>query len=174
MKRFATLAILAGALMSLWSPFAATAAERLLSDDELADQRGGLQTPGGFEVGFGASVRTFVDGQLVLETRLTWTDRGVQTQRIAGAGDVAALPGDFSATIPGVTGGATQVLQNLSAGRIANIVLNTASNRTIRQDTDITLVVPQLAGLQRQVTTDRIAASLQSALGSALRNRSGP
>ncbi|WP_372786938.1 hypothetical protein [Phenylobacterium sp.] len=174
MRRLAALAVLAGAVLSLGSPIAAMAAGTRLSDGELAEQRGGLQTPMGLEIGFGVSVRAFVDGQLVLETKLTWTDQGVQTQRVAGASDATALPGGFTVTVPGQTGGATQVLQNLSADRIASVVLNTASNRTIRQDTDITLVVPQLADLQRQVAGDRIAASLQSAVGAALRSRPGP
>jgi hypothetical protein len=220
MKPLAAFVVLAGALMSVWSPIAASAAETLLTDDELADQRGGLRTPSGLEIGFAASLRTLIDGRLVLATRLTWTDRGVQIQQVVGSSDVtaspagvtatapgqtsgapqvavaaspagvtatapgqasgapqvavAASPGVFTATVPGQTGGATRVLQNLSAGQITNVILNTASNRTIRQDTDITLVVPMLALLQQQVAADRVAASLQSALGFALRNRSGP
>lgn len=174
MRRLAVLAALAGALVSVLSPLSATAAATRLTDDELADQRGGIQTPTGLEIGFGASVRTFIDGQLILETRLTWTAQGVQTQQIAGAPDAITRPGEFTITVPGQTGGSSQVLQDLSADRIVNVVLNTASNRSIRQDTDITLVVPQLADLRRQVIADRIAASLESALGSALRNKSGP
>jgi hypothetical protein len=174
MKPLAAFAVLAGLFMSAWSPIAASAAETLLTDDELADQRGGLRTPSGLEIGFAASLKTLIDGRLVLATQLTWTDRGVQTQHIAGSADVTASPGGFTATVPGQTGGATQVVQTLSADRITSVVLNTASNRTIRQDTDITLIVPQLAGLLHQVVGDRLAASLQSALASALRNRSGP
>ena len=198
MKSLAPFAILAGALMSVWTPMAASAAPTLLTDDELAAQRGGLRTPSGLEIGFAASLRTLIDGRLVLATQLTWTDRGVKTQQVAGPSDattapsgitatvpgqtsgptqiaaVSASPGAFTATVPGETGGATQVLQTFSGGQITNVVMNTASNRTIRQDTAITLVVPMLAGLQHQVTADRIAAALQSALGSALRNRSGP
>lgn len=198
MKPLAPFAILAGVLMSVWSPTAASAAPILLTDDELAAQRGGLRTPSGLEIGFAASLRTLIDGRLVLATRLTWTDRGVKTQQVAGSSEVAAAPsgatatvpaqttsptqvaaasaspGGFTATVPGETGGVTQVVQNFSGGQITNVVMNTASNRTIRQDTAITLVVPMLAGLQHQVTADRLAAALQSALGSALRNKSGP
>jgi hypothetical protein len=160
--------------------FAAPAAASLptgtpLSDTELAEQRGGLQTPFGFDVGFGASVRTYVDGALVMETRLTWTDRGVQTERVSGVGEaVAGSPGSFTATFPGATGGATEVRQDLSANRIASIVLNTANNRTIRQDTDITLVVQKLTDLQRQMAIGQTTASLQNSLRTALRSRSGP
>jgi hypothetical protein len=174
MKPPAAFVALAGALVSAWFPIAASAAETRLTDDELADQRGGLRTPSGLEIGFAASLRTLIDGRLVLATRLTWTDQGVKTQQVADSGDVTASPGGFTATVPGQTGGATQVVQGFSAGQITNIVMNTASNRTIQQDTAITLVIPMLAGLQQQVAADRIAASLQSALGSALRNRSGP
>jgi hypothetical protein len=154
----------------------AAAAPPTLSDPELAAQRGGLQTPNGFEIGFAATVRTYVDGQLALETHLAWTDQGVQTARVDGAGQALASPPGttFTATIPGSAGGTTQVSQDFSPNRIANVVLNTASGRTIRQDTDITLVVPQLADLQRQAVADRMAASLQSALGTALRTRSAP
>jgi hypothetical protein len=175
MKIPGALAITAGILAFVAPAAAAPPVGTPLSDTQLAEQRGGLQTPFGFDVGFGASVRTYVDGELVLETRLTWTDQGVQTERIIGAGEaVAGSPGSFTVTFPGATGGATEVRQDLSANRIANVVLNTANGRTIRQDTDITLVVPQLADLQRQMAIDRTTASLQNALGTALRSRSGP
>ncbi|HEY2358220.1 MAG TPA: hypothetical protein VGH86_12285, partial [Phenylobacterium sp.] len=66
-----------------------------------------------------------------------------------------------------------QIEHDLSDRLIASVVLNTASGRTIRQDTDVTLVIPQLASLQKQMAVARTAASLTSAAGFALRG-SGP
>ena len=126
-------------------------------------------TPIGLDIGFAAQVRTYVDGQLALETKLAWTDQGPQIQR---SGDLAAttaqgLGAGWSAVLPGAEGGQTQILQDLSQGRIASVIVNSASNRDIRQQTDITLTLPQLAQLQQQVAAARFAANLQAAMALA-------
>lgn len=148
---------------------AAAPATPPMPDAALAAQRGGLATPFGIDIGFGADVRTLVNGQLALETQLTWTPQGAQTQVVGGAGSFDPATGTFSAVLPGATGGATQVQQTLGGTKITSVVLNTASNQTIRQDTNITLTLPQLPALQRQFASDRIAATVQAAVGLALR-----
>ncbi|HEY2359162.1 MAG TPA: hypothetical protein VGH86_17055, partial [Phenylobacterium sp.] len=144
------LAIL-GALVMAMAASTSAAASVALSDAELDGVRGGITTPFGIDVGLGATMRTFVDGQLVLETQLTWTDQGSQALNVAGAGMPGPRPGSFVLTLPSPTGGATQIEHDLSDRLIASVVLNTASGRTIRQDTDVTLVIPQLASLQKQM-----------------------
>jgi len=54
--------------------------------------------------------------------------------------------------------------------RIASLVINTADNRTIRQETDITLVLPQLVDIQQRIAADRLASALQASVGLALRD----
>ena len=174
MIRIAAFAGLAGGLWLAAASAAAAAAP--LSDPELAAQRGGIMTPTGLDIGFAANVRTYVDGQLALETRLTWTDKGPVTETtgaLAGA-TAAGLPSGWSAVLPGLTGGSTQILQDLSSGRIASVIVNSASNRNIRQDTDITLTLPRLQELQRGFAAGRIASNLQGALSLALPSGGGP
>jgi hypothetical protein len=143
-----------------------------LTDEELDAQRGGLQTPFGFDIGFGAQVRTFIDGELRMETQLTWTAAGAQVIQTAGAapGDPAITVGPWTDVLPDLTSGGIRVLQDVSGDRIASLVINTTNDRAIRQDTDITIALPQLAELQQQMAADRIAAALQTAVGLALRD----
>jgi hypothetical protein len=136
-----------------------------MTEPELAAQRGGLMTPMGLDVGFGATIRTYVDGQQVLQTQLTWTDKGPVTQTVGADG----APSATTFVSPGA-GGSTEVMHILNPDRIASVVVNTANGRNIRQDTDITLAVPQLQQFQQQVSADRITAGLQSALGLAVRD----
>ena len=140
-----------------------------LPDVELHELRGGIATPLGFDIGFAASIRTFVDGTLALETRLVWAPDGLQTQSLPGTPQPGVILGGGSAPVVGpAAGGATRILHDLMENRVASVVINTASNRTIRQETDITLRLPQLPQMQQQMAFDRMASTLQSAVGAAL------
>jgi hypothetical protein len=157
------------------SPLRAGAEPLRLSDDELDGQRGGLQTPLGFDIGFGASVKTFVDGTLALETRISWTSTGPQSEQVVNQlGSIPGAPVRLGALSDGalnsLAGGATTVIHDLTMDRIASLIINTADNRTIRQQTDITLVLPQLADLQQRVAADRLSSMLSTNLGLALRD----
>lgn len=135
-----------------------------LDDETLGAQRGGIATPLGFDIGFGASVRTYVDGSLALETRLVWTDTGVQTERVF-EGAVAGV--DTSArTLSGQKGsvapGQVRVIHDLTENRIGSLVVSRGNDHTIRQETDITLRLPDLPRLQEQIAAIRLGASLQA------------
>lgn len=154
-----------------------------LSDRELAAERGGLRLPTGMEVGFGASVRTFVDGALALETKLVWTDLGAtQTQSappLATQGQTGQVTlAEGAAQLPGVAlagdGGTTVVLHELSAARISNIVVNTANNRDIRQEVQIDLVIPGLTQFQQAAVQERANMRMMEAVGAALRDAARP
>lgn len=130
----------------------------------LEDHRGGIQTTLGLEIGFGASVKTYVDGSLALETTLTWTPEGVQTQRVFESAQVAALRGSGAAPAadqPVSVAAGTQVIHDLSRDRIASVVLNTANDRVIRQETDLSLHLPQLPDIQHQLALERLGQGLQ-------------
>jgi len=175
---------LLAALLLIW-PATAGASEAIapadaapLDDVQLDSLRGGLRTPSGVEFGFGAVVRTYVDGALALETQLTWTDQGaVQTQGARAAGEMPAnvpgitLPpgaqGWAGVVLPG-DGGATAVLHDLDAGAVNNIILNTASNRDIRQETLLTLNIPALDQFQKDALAAQLSMRLSDAVGAAL------
>jgi len=154
-----------------------------LTDMELAAERGGLRLPTGMEVGFGASVRTFVDGAPVLETKLVWTDQGaIQTQaapQLAAQGPSGQVTlSEGAAQLPGVAlagdGGSTVVLHELSSARIANIVVNTANNRDIRQEVQIDLAIPELAQLQQAAIQERANMRMMDSVSAALRDAARP
>ncbi len=58
------------------------------------------------------------------------------------------------------SGGATQVLANLNAGQIQNIVLNTASNQTITQSTNVTLTIYNFQQWQKQLSQNLLTNQL--------------
>jgi hypothetical protein len=147
-----------------------------LTTAELKEQVGGLRTPTGIDFGLGAVVTTYVDGQMALQSHLTWTDQGVVETSNAGAiGNAAASSGihiDPSAAglfLPGDNGG-TVILHDLGDGTIGSVVLNTADNRNIRQETVINLDIPQLQQLQQDYSQQRLEANLQDSVSRALAN----
>ncbi len=148
-----------------------------MSDTDLDDQRGGMSTPSGVQFFFGAVVSTYIDGQLALQTQLTWTDQGVvQTSQGNMASDLAAqaaaggihLSANASgAYVPGTNGG-TVVLNSVDPGQIANAVLNTADNRNITQNTAITLTIPNLAQYQADAAAVQNAMKIQDSIDRAV------
>lgn len=166
-RPLAALAMLAATLVT----GAAQAVVVPLSDAELDTLRGGIQTPLGLDIGFGATVRTFVNGQLALETRLTWTDAGpVTSETRADLSSITGGPvfvGRLGEAVASTPGGATTILHDLADGRIASVIINTADNRTIRQETSITLTLPQLADLQSRIAGAQLSNAIQSAVSAA-------
>ncbi len=152
-----------------------------LSDAELSGLRGGWLTAAGVAFNFGVVMRTFVEDRLTLETRLTWTPDGPVTERWSdpqhgvALGDVIdslAAEGvnlDGLARLDGLVldgdGGATVVLHALGEGAIQNLVLNTADNRSIRQDTQIDLAIQDLPGLQRTISVQRLGGEIGREIG---------
>lgn len=185
MKRTLTAWIMAGVLSA--AATAASAQDSLaddfvpLPDAELADLRGGWVTAGGLSFDFGLVMRTFVEDRLALETRLTWTPQGPVTERwadadgamdLTGALDELAAEGLDLSSLAGVEGlvldgdgGRTVVLHAIGEGAIQNLVLNTASNRDIRQDLQINLAVEDLPGLQREVSFQRLGGEIGREIG---------
>ena len=144
---------------------------------ELESEVGGFQTPSGLEIGFGAEVRTYVDGKLALQTRLTWTDQGaVQTTEATGGSDLGSAAGagihlgaspGAGVFVPGDNGG-TVVLHGLDSDRISGLIFNTADNRDVRQEVNVTLNVPDLTAFQKDVAGQQLDLRLQDTVARAL------
>jgi hypothetical protein len=62
--------------------------------------------------------------------------------------------------IPGATGGSTQVFANVGAGQIQNIILNSASNQTITQNTNVMLTIYNFPAWQQQLLQNAVSAQL--------------
>ena len=165
----------------------ATPHEIALAETDLDSERGGFLTPLGLDIGFGAVVRTTVDGVLALESRLTWDTKGGAQEPVVTAGQPTA-PDDLLAAaaaggiqldpdakgwngvvLPG-SNGATAVLQQLNSNGISNLTINTADNRVIEQTTDINLNIPGLEAFQAQAGLSRMVGDLQQALDLELAN----
>ena len=149
--------------LSLLAPETALAAPAQpppLPEVALEAARGGIATPWGFDIGFGATMRTFIDGRLALETNLTWTQNGPLVTRLQDGQmvptDLASLGAPIALT-PGVS-----VIHDFSDSRIASVLINTANQQVLRQETDISLVLPQLPLLQQRVGAERLGQALEA------------
>ena len=101
-----------------------------LSDDELADMRGGFLTAGGAQFDFGASIKTMVNGQVALQTSLQWTNAGAVTQQLAGLGQsIQAQVGDAVASNLAKAGIASPIgASNAASPAAASNPIDVASN----------------------------------------------
>ena len=142
----------AGVFLAL-APVVETAqAREVLSDDEMAQARGGFLVADNIVFDFNAVVTTYEDGQLALQTQVTWTPTGPLTNQVAGAGVTQLTDPQLKALnglgIPFQTASGATVVQSVDQNRIVNLLLNTASGHAFRQDTAITLSLPGFAATQ--------------------------
>jgi hypothetical protein len=127
-----------------------------MAESELDAYRGGYELSPNLSFQFGAVIRAFEDGQLALQTEMNLSPTGVTVQQTAGAGVTPGTLGNVD--LAGATGGAfstpggTTFIQNVANGQLTNFILNTASNHTFRQETNLTLVLPGFADIQSQIT----------------------
>jgi hypothetical protein len=149
-----------------------------VSDEELGELRGGFSW-NGVEIGLGAEVRTYLNGQLVLQTNISWTAAGAQTtQMVSGAlrpADAAQLQAGIL-TSGGITmrvgqetvflanQGQTAILHRTD-GAIQNVLINRASNIEARQEIDAVLDLQNFGDFQQDVVNNRIANSLGDMVG---------
>ncbi len=127
-----------------------------MSDEELDSYRGGYSVSPDLNFQFGAVMTTFEDGQLALQTTINLTPTSVSVQQTAGPGVTPGTllnPIDLAGATGGVfsTPGGTTLIQSLTNGQLTNAILNTASNHTFIQTTDVTLTLPGFADVQTQM-----------------------
>lgn len=150
------------------------------SDQELDQQRGGFLVADGISFDFGAVMRTSVNGELVMETTLNWTPSGAVTQQTVHDSALAAAGPDIQtvltssnlAQLNGGNGltlsqGQTQLIQQIGANGLQNIILNTASNQTLRQDLEITVTIARAADFQNSITLSQLGLALDRASATA-------
>jgi hypothetical protein len=147
-----------------------------VSEQVLAEARGGFLTVDGLKFDFGLVTRSYLDGNLALESRLTVTDQGVQledgTQPGGGptAGALASLAaaginlsnlGD-KARIFVSPDGASALIQGAGASQMANLLLNTGDNRDLAQHSELTLTLPGFEGVQQDISAGLATRALMS------------
>jgi hypothetical protein len=159
---FATLAFCAPAYAAdLWD------GAEVVDDASLDDMRGGFSV-GGVEIGFGAVITTYSDGQMALATQLTWTQAGIivaetfgnlgQTLESLTPEEQAALGLEAFAGAGGVVindeSGVTALVHNVTEGALQNVILNTASGRNLAQQVDVTITLPGFEAVQGMLSAE--------------------
>lgn len=170
-----------GAASVAWTSTAGDiAGMQKVSDAELAQNRGGFVWAG-VEVSLGAEMRTYLNGNLVLQTDLSWTPDGAQkTQMVSGAltkVDAATLQsGLLSGSGISVHVGNDSVflanqgqtiLSQRTDNGLQNVLINRASNLQISQQVDATIGLKNFGQFQNGVLTQRIGTALSDMVGSA-------
>ena len=150
----------------------------LVDDHDLDKLRGGFIWSG-LDINFGADIRTYVDGELMLHTILNWTDNGAETIQTASAGlnpvDTSALQdGIFSngnirmklGDSPGylLNGGRTLIGHELANG-VQNMLINTSSGFDSVQEVDATIDLGGYQDFRSDLFRDRITNSVNELVG---------
>jgi hypothetical protein len=156
-------------------PFAS--AEKV-SDELLDRQRGGFVIYG-MNVNLGADIRTYINGDLMLRTTVSWTDTGVLKEQVAAEGislanaaslNAAALAnGRINMNVGGTpifaaNDGQTMLIHRVENG-LQNILLNTASNLDIVQQVDASLELGGYESFHDSIMSNRLSDNISSAIG---------
>ncbi len=151
-----------------------------MADQELAEQRGGFRWEG-VEIGFGAEIRTYLNGELALQTNIGWTAAGVSTNQwvsaalapadaaqlqagILTSGGIVMKVGDQSVFL--ANQGQTAILHRTD-GALQNVLVNRASNITASQEVDAMLDLGNFSQLQDRLTDLRLGQAIGDAVGQA-------
>jgi hypothetical protein len=140
-----------------------------VSENALEDMRGGFVSANGLTFGFGATIRTYADGQLAMATQLVWTGQGPVVTNMTGAGlsgvDQTAPIGAGAVII---NDGQSAIIHRIQDGQFQNVILNAASDRAFRQEVDVQLTLPGFEATQQQFLLDRLGMRLNDEVGPAL------
>lgn len=152
----------------------------LLPAEELDELRGGFVVSG-MTVHFGADIRTYVDGELLLQTVLNWGPNGAETVQSAAAGltpvDVASLEngvlsngnirmqvGDTPVYL--INDGQTAIVHETTNG-VQNMLVNTAVGLEAVQEVDASLTLSGYESFNADLLMDRLGSSLNDLAGQA-------
>ena len=153
-------------------------------DSELDEVRGGYLVADGIQFNFGALMSTMVNGQVALQTQVTFTASGPQVAQTVGPNAVQGatvtngtitglnLQGFSPQNITLLNNGATALIQRVTNGSVQNIVINAASNQNIQQTTQLQLQLPNLAQTEQlfrqNLTMLNLLQSGQNSLAAAI------
>lgn len=161
-------------------PVVAVDLPALVSDKDLDKLRGGFLVSG-LDINFGADIRTYVNGDLLLHTVLNWSDEGAETVQTVAAGlspvDAAALEngvlsngnirmkvGDTPVYL--INGGQTAIVHETGNG-VQNMLINTANGFNSIQEVDATLNLSGYENFNANMMMDRISSAIDDVAGQA-------
>ena len=149
-----------------------------VSDELLDRQRGGFVVHG-MNINLGADIRTYINGELMLRTTVSWTDTGVLNEQVVAQGITRAsaisltasalangkISMDFGGTpVFAANGGQTMLIHRVENG-LQNILVNTASNLDIVQQVDASLELGGYEAFHDSIMSNRLSDSISSAIG---------
>ena len=152
----------------------------LVEDQDLDKLRGGFVWSG-LDINFGADIRTYVNGELMLQTILNWTDNGAEVIQTASAGlspvDASGLQdgifsngsirmklGDSRAYL--LNGGRT-LIGHETANGVQNMLINTARGLDSVQDVNATINLGGYQDFRSDLLRDRITNNVNDLVGQA-------
>ena len=149
----------------------------VVSDEELSEQRGGFIVSG-MQVNFGAEIRTFLNGELVLQTNVSWIDNQATSSQIASAAltpvDAATLrDGMLSTGAVTIKVGDQQVylandgqtaIIHPTDGALQNVLVNTASGISTRQEVTANVDLSNYAQFRSEAISARALEQINSAI----------
>jgi hypothetical protein len=145
----------------------------IVSDEELEEQRGGFRFQG-MDIRLGADIRTYLNGELALQTMITIDDDGFrQTQTISGAltqadadtlrnnvlsnGAITMNIGDQRVFL--ANEGQT-ALYHSTDGALQNVLINTASGVSASQEVTATLDVGGYTMFAEAIAADQLSTTI--------------
>lgn len=152
----------------------------IVSEEDLGELRGGF-TVMGMGITFGADIRTYVDGELMLETVLNWSADGADTVQTAALGltpvDVTALENGIlsngsiqmkvgEAPVFLLNDGQTAISHDTTSG-VQNTLINTATGLNAVQEVEASLSLSGYESFNADLMADRLGSALDSLVGQA-------
>lgn len=148
-----------------------------LDESLLSEQRGGF-TFAGMTIALGAEFRTFLNGELVMRTTVAWRPEGQERDEwvsgtltpasseqlkagILSSGGITMTVGNQSVYL--ANQGATALIHRTDGG-LQNVILNTASNTSIRQEADIALDIAGYEGFGAGIAEASRITGIHSAI----------
>ncbi len=152
----------------------------IVSEEDLGELRGGF-TVMGMGITFGADIRTYVDGELMLETVLNWSADGADTVQTAAPSltpvDVTALENGIlsngsiqmkvgEAPVFLLNDGQTAISHDTTSG-VQNTLINTATGLNAVQEVEASLSLSGYESFNADLMADRLGNALDSLVGQA-------
>lgn len=143
-----------------------------LTETELDEQRGGFVLSG-VDIWLGVEMRTYMEGDLVMQTNMRWTDQGMAVDRSLSSALTLATRDmltstSFGSALARFLGSGSVLLANQGQtalvqradGSLQTIILNSASDIALRQEIDATLSLGNFAPFQAGLLADKLRSTL--------------
>ena len=131
-----------------------------VTDDSLGGLRGGFRV-GSFDLNFGVTMSTSVNGQQILQTVFNAGQDTTTTQAPTGGWTFTPVDGGFQAT----SGDGTSITQRVGQS-IDTDITNSADNRVIQNNMALNLFINNLSQIQAQASTNRLLTNMANDINS--------